>query len=271
MRMPPLFEFELAPVDHIEPWGTPPSQSLSWFALTEGLFRMPVGTDVLLRYTPEALLHWGLAPASCDATYQVAAFARDVLGSVAAGAAPLPPLFELIASDLPLRRRLLGASSKASEQSPEARERGYVAWRWLGVRSPWMSYLVATPRFAFLRVGSEVHVAWDNSDVRVDGLKVWTAEAGVLVMPVEAFLTECRAFADRLLARMDERLEAIASGDARPRVSVEVGPLKEQRQVWAKEFAGYFGVHTPDVAWADAEAALLAIAREAGIPLAERG
>jgi hypothetical protein len=46
---------------------------------------MPVGEDFLFRYTPEVLAHWGIDPESRDADYQVAAFARDVLGSVAAG------------------------------------------------------------------------------------------------------------------------------------------------------------------------------------------
>ena len=43
----PLFEFELTPVECVAPWGEPLAQSLSWFALTDGAFRMPVGTDVL--------------------------------------------------------------------------------------------------------------------------------------------------------------------------------------------------------------------------------
>ncbi len=267
----PLFEFDLTPVECVAPWGEPPAQSLSWFALTDGAFRMPVGTEFLFRYTPEVLAHWGTDPASRDATYQVAAFARDVLGSVAAGAAPMPQLFEHIAGDPALRRHLLHFSNEMAARSDEDQQRDCVAWRWLGERSPWMSYLVARPRFAFLRVGDDVHVAWDNSHAVIEGVKVWTAESGVLVLSVEAFLAECRSFADRLLASMEGRLAAIAAGEVRPSVAVDVGALREQHGAWTRELGAYFESHTPDIEWRHAESALREIAREGGIRLTESG
>ena len=38
-----LFEFELKKIEDIEPWGAPEKPSLSWFALTDGTFRVEVG------------------------------------------------------------------------------------------------------------------------------------------------------------------------------------------------------------------------------------
>jgi Family of unknown function (DUF5984) len=263
----PLFEFELTPIELVTPWGAPPAQSLSWFALTLGAFRMPVGTSFLFQYTPEVLAHWGEDPASRDATHQIAAFARDALGSAAAGAASMPRLFEDIAGDADLRRRLLRVSNEIAARSDEDQQRDYAAWRWLAERSPWMSYLVARPRFAFLRVGDDVHVAWDNSDVVIEGMRVWNAESGVLVLSVQAFLAECRSFANCLLASMEGRIEAIATGQARPCVSVDVGALREQHGAWTRELGAYFGSYTPDIEWRNAESALREIAREGGIRL----
>lgn len=54
-----IFEFELASVADISPWGKPSEQSLSWFTLTDGRFRMIVGDQVLFRYADEILSHWG--------------------------------------------------------------------------------------------------------------------------------------------------------------------------------------------------------------------
>lgn len=265
----PLFAFELTQVECVAPWGEPPAQSLSWFALTDGAFRMPVGTDFLFRYTPEVLAHWGTDPALRDATYQVAAFARDILGSAAAGAAPMPPLFEHIAGNPALRRRLRCFSREIAARSDEDLQRDSVAWRWLGERSPWASYLVAPPRFAFLRVGQNVHVAWDNSEAVIEGVRVWTAESGVLVLSTEAFLADCRSFADRLLESMEGRLAAIAAGEARPRVAVDVADLREQHGAWRRELEAYFQSNTPEVEWRHAESALREIAREGGIRLTE--
>src|SRR4051794_23522280 len=92
-----LFEFELARVEDIVPWDTPDGPSLSWFALTDGLFRMPVGDQVLFEYSDEIMAHWGTTER--NANYQIAAFAREMLGSVAAAAARLPERIERLAAD----------------------------------------------------------------------------------------------------------------------------------------------------------------------------
>lgn len=99
-----LFEFELARIESVLPFGGPGNQSLSWFALTDGRFQMAVGEHTLFRYTDEILSHWGVSEQDTD--YQVAAFAQDVLGSVAAAVAPLPPAIERLASDWPLLMQL---------------------------------------------------------------------------------------------------------------------------------------------------------------------
>jgi hypothetical protein len=266
-----LFEFELSPVERIAPWEKPPAQHLSWFALTDGAFHMPVGSDVLFRYSPAILAHWHVDEASRDATYQVAAFARDALGSAAAGAAPLPRFFEDIICDAALLRRLRRLSMEVLQASRQHKERDYVAWRWWGERAPWMGYLVAHPRFAFLRVGDDVHVAWDNSDAVVDGVSVWTAGFGEFVLSVKDFLGECRSFSNRLLARMEERIASIAAGEARPIVAVDVKALREQHGTWTRELGEYGNTYTPDIDWSRAEAALREIACEGGIGLPEGG
>ena len=51
----------------------------------------------------------------------------------------------------------------------------YTAWRWLGARSPWLSYFVAYPQVYFLRVGDDVHIRWDNRALRIDGIQPWSA------------------------------------------------------------------------------------------------
>ena len=194
-----IFEFELTHVEDILPWGEPGKQSLSWFALTDGRFRMVVGEQVLFRYTDEILSHWGRAER--DADYQIAAFARDVLGSVAAAVAPLSPRIERLVSDW----RLLMELKQPIDGARAEDDLWYEAWRWLGERSPWTSYLVACPTFQFVRVGAELRIHWDNREQEIDGLPVWTAQQGVHVMSVEAFLDECSDFVRRLLSAMRAR------------------------------------------------------------------
>lgn len=253
----PLFEFELARVEDITPWGEPGNRSLSWFALTDGTFRIAAGEQILFRYTPEVLAHWGMQQQ--DADYQIAAFARDMLGAVAAALTPLPALFERLVADWELLSRLQATSSQ--ESSDVSAEDDYTAWSWLGERSPWTSYLNATPQLCFVRVGDEVHVRWDNRQWLVDGIPVWTAQHGVLAMPANEFLGECRSFADRLLDGMQSRINDIEANRARPQVPVDVFALREQQETWREEFETYFAPYKPDIPWGDAERAVRRIAQ----------
>lgn len=253
-----LFEFDLARVETILPWGEPRNQSLSWFALTGGRFRMVVGEHTLFRYTDEILSHWGVSER--DADYQVAAIARDVLGSVAAAVAPLPPRIERLASDWPLLTQL----SKPFDEIQPVDDLWYEAWRWLGERSPSTSYLSARPKFQFVRVGTELRIHWDNREQMIDGIPVWTARHGVHVISADAFLDESREFVGRLLSAMHERIAGMEAGTLKPQVEVSINSLRKQHQTWSAEFASYFGDYQPDVSWQEAEKAIMAIAKKRG-------
>lgn len=254
-----LFEFELARVEDITPWGEPGEQSLSWFALTDGRFRMVVGEQVLFRYTDGIMAH--LAISERDADYQVAAFARDLLGSVAAAVAPLPARISRLASDW----QLLSELKKPTDDVPATEDFWYNAWRWLGERSPWTSYLAECPSIQFVRVGDEIRIHWDNRNLRIDGIPVWTAQQGVQVMSVEGFLEESRDFSRRLLTAMHDRIAGIESGTMKPQIEVSTSSLRQQHETWRAEFASYFGDYQPDIPWQETEKALLTIAEKKGL------
>jgi len=257
-----LFEFELARVEDIVPWDTSDGPSLSWFALTDGRFRMPAGDQVLFEYSEEIVAHWGTSVRIAD--YQIAAFVREMLGSVAAGTARLPERIERLAWDWD-RLTELQRESDAVDDSDEASDLAYAAWRWLGERSPWAMYLVAEPNFHFVRVGEEVRIHWDNRERKVEGIPVWTAQVGVHVLPVESFVEECRDFASRLLSDMDSRITAIEAGNAKAQTVVDVQSLREQHETWRAEFASYFKEYQPDIPWEEAERALQLIAEKKGL------
>lgn len=255
-----LFEFELASVEDILPWGEPGDQHLSWFALTDGRFHIAVGEQVLFRYTDEVLSRFGSTER--DADYQVADFAREILECAAAGVAPLPPRIERLASNWPLLTELM----KPIEGELEAdNDLLHEAWGWLGERSPNTSWLVAYPRIQFVRIGDELRIHWDNREQSIDGRRVWTAQHGVHAMPVGAFKDECMDFAQRLLAAMQERIAGIEAGAMRPQVEVSIRSLREQHETWRAEFASYFRDHQPDMPWQEAENALVAIAEAKGL------
>lgn len=254
-----LIEFELARVEDIPPWGKPGEQSLSWIALTDGRFHMVVGEQVLFRYTDEILSHWG--ESERDVGYPVAAFARDILGSVAAAVAPLPPRIERLASDWQLLTELM----KPNESVRATDDLWHNASRWLGERSPWTSYLVACPSIQFVRVVDEIRIHWDNRNLSIDGIPVWTAQQGVQVMAIEAFLEETGDFSRRLFSAMHDRMAGIENGTMKPQIEVSTNSLRQQHETWRAEFASYFGDYQPDIPWQETEKSLLVIAKKKGL------
>lgn len=222
-----LFEFELARVEDIQPWGPPDDLKLSWFLLTDGRFHMPVADQVLFEYSPEIEAHWGRSfdqvaqdPRFARAVnYQIAAFARTMLEVASPAAARLPLRFERLASRWDALWEL--RDDDTDRESDQAVERWAAAWRWLGERSPCTSYLTASPKLHFVRVGEEVHLHWDNREKTIDGIPVWSASVGVLAMPTMAFIRECRDLADRLLDGMARRIALIQAESARPQVDVD--------------------------------------------------
>jgi hypothetical protein len=156
--------------------------------------------------------------------------------------------------------------AETSDASKEAEDLAYAAWRWLGERSPWASYLVASPNFQFVRVGEELRIHWDNRGRVVDGRPVWSAQVGVHVMSVDAFVDESRDFSHRLLVEMDGRIGAIEAGAVRAQTVLNPGALREQHETWRAEFESYFREYTPDIAWREAESALQVIAHRKGLP-----
>lgn len=257
-----LFEFELRDPADITPWGSQDKGfSLSWFALTDGWFRMPVGDRVLFEYSEELRQHLKLADPRPD--YQVASFARDMLLCAMPAMAPLPPRIERMASDWDSMKKF-EAACLALEETEDPDNLAYDAWRWLGERSPWTSYLNATPRISFVRIGNEVRIHWDNRGQQTEGIEAWTAAKGMHAMPADVFYDECRAFSDRLLEQMARRIDLLETGKLRTQIPVDCASLRTQHQQWVAEFAEYFRPREPDLPWTQTERALASLGEKVG-------
>lgn len=242
----PLFEFELTPTIEVAPWGEGDDKHLTWFALSLGTFRINTGKQILFRYTDEILEHWSLGER--DADYQIASFARDVLGSYGSALSPLPKLFELEAENWESLCELHRAAVDHDDY--------YEAFRWLGERSPDTGYLVACPNVSFYLVREKVVVGWDNRDRFVDGIPVWEAQFGTIELSIEEFKMEAQGFAARLLDQMRTRVQNLNDGIEKAAIPTSRDELLVQHHQWEDEFNGYLrSPQVPDMPWDEAEEA----------------
>lgn len=277
-----LFQFELAPISSIEPWGNDKDgYSLSLYALTDGHFSVSVGNENLLQYTPEIVSRWHLSIEY--ANYQVACFARDILELVSAATSPIPKTFEAIVRDGLLFRRLKEypnknfnkASSSSTSNTLETEilnlEREYYkAFRWLGERSIWLNYLKASPDIWFVRLGDEIWIQWDNVFCQFECVDVWTARRGTYVLSVEAFIAECHSFSERLLSAMEYRVLSIESGYTHPKISLDASSLRKEFLEFKSEFEKSLSAkYEADIDWEEAKRSIMNIAHSRDIVLPE--
>jgi len=253
------FRFDLAAIESITPWGGPSKPDLSWFALTLGDFWIDLGCDELFRYTSAALAMWGLTKPYAD--YQIAAFVRDIRTCVGPALAPVPVEIERLAADVQRLANLESAARRAADAMGTAKgsRLNYTAWRWLGERSPWMSYLVQYPRFHFVRFGDEIEIGYDNRNCLIDGVPVWTAQIGACRIPVEAFVSAVTEASTALLDAMAARIDDIERGRATPQAPIDVVWLREQHATWERELTESLEPRPPDVPWDKTLAALRAL------------
>jgi hypothetical protein len=248
-----LFEFELYPIESIFPWGEEPNLSLSWFALTDGVLRINAGNHVLFRYSRDMIHNWEMKVN--DADYQIAAFARDFIGCFKAAITPIPEFLQPLAWDWNKLRDLLIKSND--------HDASYEAFRWLGERSPFTSYLTESPEISFIRKENEIIVGWDNRHCLIDGLPVWESQFGTFVISVDEFISECLSFTDRLLAEMKNRIMLLESGSVKAQIPLNSEDLFRQQDSWFEEFSEYFDrQYEPDVSWYETKTAIELIVKD---------
>jgi hypothetical protein len=210
-----LFNFKLTPLGEIVPWGRPEgAPSLHWFGLTDGQYWIDVGGQRLFEYHPSVLQPG--EPTYC--AYQVARLFEDVNEMS-------PAVLEPVPSDL--TGRISGRAGRESRLRVEAwwqRSAGRDdddTWSALDGMQTWIArrhldslYLSPGIDVVMWSDAESVHIEWDNSQMKVQGLPAWTATAGSYTLPRAKFVEEVCSFNDRLMEQMAERVERVLKGGA---------------------------------------------------------
>lgn len=249
-----LFDFHLRPLDEIQPWGKPAdnSLSLSWFGFTDGFYRLKVGEEFLLNYTPEIISHWTRKYPDTKSTlidYQVVRLWEDVLEMLPHVLSPLPD--ELIGylqtKNLSLTAFNHAASSWLDKQdnpvtdSPE--------WEIFDQATDWLRrkrrldvfYLRHRPYIWMWAHTDTVTITWDTCDETEDDLPVWSAQNGSFSMPRSQFLDHVHRFNDELISQMEKRVAGICREWNRPDIFIDCPALQreqEDRAIWLQNALG---------------------------------
>jgi hypothetical protein len=235
-----LFNFNLKPLDEVDPFGREGEYSLSWFGLTDGYYSINCAGQELFRYSDPILDIWKRdghqLPGHPYADYQVSRLWEDVLEILPEILSPVPQqLLQRIKPGVDSalwHHRISEFVFRDDGEASELDEKNYdLATNWLGERKLNTLHLGGGPRIWLWCEGDNISIHWNNSKLVSDGQQIWTAEMGTYSLPKADFIEEVRSFDQRLIAAMQTRVLAIQKAWARPEIRIDkMALLDEQEQ-----------------------------------------
>jgi hypothetical protein len=226
-----LFNFELAPLQVVQPWGEPGNLHLHWFGLTDGRYWVQAGDATLFEYSEFVLERLG-GSRYCD--YQVARLYEDVLEMTPHVLEPLPAELVPYISGHSGRAWALTASAWREACAERADEADWdivdASGTWIGNRTLDSGYLSPSASIHMWSDDSFVHIEWDNREKRVGSAHAWSALCGSYRLPRSDFVHEVQSFHARLMDEMGARVERVAAGDLPVQVQVDLSSLQREHE-----------------------------------------
>ena len=247
----PLFQFELKPLDQIQPWGGPENPNLHWFGLTDGEYWIQAGEHTLFEYSNTAQAKLG-GSRFCD--YQVVRLYEDVIELAPYALEPVPEALQrYIAVDesRPWSHywtkwcRWLDASDVSDDIMALLDSAGPL----MGCRTLDSLYLTPSTNIVIWSNQDVVHIQWDNRDKRIEDCQAWSAQIGCWQLTHAEFMDEVRSFHDRLMEQMAERVSQVAAGALARNVRVDLEGLQREQQTRSLPIERNLGRPAPPTDW----------------------
>lgn len=237
-----IFDFTLDSIEKVQPWGTPNSLSIHWFALTQGKYRLKVGDEYLLNYTDEFIGNYlkkkpqHNISTSTFTEYYVVRLWEDILGILPAILESVPvPLQKFLNSGYENYQVLqkLADGWKESEtviKRIEGIGTADLAVFWLNERWFDSGYLSPSANIWLWSDENNVIFNWDNSEIKVEEIPVWTATKGSYRINKQEFVNEVREFNKKLLDEMGKRVETICQNWKNDEIKIDFEQLKSEQK-----------------------------------------
>ena len=247
-------EFELRAIDEIAPWGDAQNPSLSWFGLTDGLYRIGVGPDYLLSYSEAVRAPFARecpeAYSGPCVDYYVVRLWEDLIEMLPYVLEPAPKEFvryleqDYAATEAYSDRVHEWWDTQDAAGAPNGVSYGVAdaATRWKDHRFLDNGYLSPSARIWMWSEDDVVRIAWDNRDIEMNGQPVWSAQRGAYSLSREAFLDAIRAFDRAFIGQMADRVDQVCTHWNRPEIDVDFDGLKRDhcgRATWLQNRLDY--------------------------------
>jgi len=222
-----IFEFLLSPIKSVHPWGESPNKRLSWFGLTQGEYRLKVGAEYLLNYSEEFtnynIENFPEYPFNTTfVDYYIVRLWEDILEILPAILEPVPKEIQhLVDYDYKTQLNWIEKINNYSSEKSDATD-------WLDNR--WLDSAYLSPSARIWSDENNVVISWDNREVKIEGIPVWSATHGSYRINKDDFINEVRRFDKNLFAEMNERVEIICQDWKNSEIKIDFEHLKYEQK-----------------------------------------
>lgn len=248
-----IFEFKLDSIEDVQPWGNSPNKQIHWFALTQGLYRLKVGDEYLLNYSDEFTDHISkqfpqIRYQGTFVDYYVVRLWEDLIDILPHILEPVPKeLQHFFESDYKTQResfeKVEAWHDKAelnkvlnTDEIWEIREN---ATYWIDNRHLDSAYLSPSANIWIWSDENDVIINWDNQEIMVDRIQVWSATRGNYRISRNEFVLELKRFDQQLFSEMEERVDNICKTWNLKEIYIDFEQLKSEqknRATWMKSW-----------------------------------
>lgn len=233
-----IFEFKLDSIENVQPWGKPDNLELHWFALTQGIYRLRVGDEYLLNYSDEFIeyLSKNHGPSIYKGTYvdyYIVRLWEDLISILPNLLEPIPKdLQYFFESDYKTWKNWFGKVDIWRENQINkdiSCDIAELSTYWLQNRYLNSFYLSPSANIWIWSDENDVIICWDNQEIAVDGLQVWSATRGNYRLTREKFIAELQKFDQKLFAEMDKRVNKICKTWNNKKIFINFSQLKNEQ------------------------------------------
>lgn len=206
--------FQLKELDKICPFGGKPTQSLSWFGLTDGLLWIEAGEHVIYEYTKEAQKYFGNPIRYND--YYLSRFLEDFSDT-------FRYVSELIPEELFKAVEVFRIKAKQWKDSHmDDDDDTFIQFydndysklvEWHADRSFDSGHLVGGPYIGCFRCEGRIKILWESSYKLESGNSIWTFPRGCVEIAYDEFVLSVLEFFDEFFDTMDKQVEKAISKD----------------------------------------------------------
>ena len=226
-----MFRFTLDPIDDIEPWGSPPDLSLSWFGLSLGRYSIVADAFEVLRYSDAAVSAMRVAQPLCypgpQVGYQVVRLHKDLLDIISDVLTPLPcDVAEVLnrQTAVATMRRAQALASGMEDNDPTLMGLEALV-DCLGARLLDTAYLEPCPWILLWRHSDVIHMEWNGDGQTLYGVPAWQFPSGRIAIGVASYRSAVAKFHSKFTGLMSVRVAEIQAAWKRPEVHIDYAEL----------------------------------------------